>query len=73
MKIWCLLSVANEYNQPDNNLEAFWSKHPMLEELKTVMEEESVAELWAGHEVRYGNTDYRLEEVEEGKLFRSER
>jgi hypothetical protein len=65
--IWCLLSIENEYNQPQNNLEAWWPKHPTLVELSTAIGTSySVADLWSGHIVRYGNTDYRLREVKEG-------
>lgn len=65
--IWCLFSIQNEYDQPQNNLEAWWSKYPTLNQVSDVIGKGfSVADLWAGKTVRYGNTDYRIEEVKEG-------
>jgi len=31
--IWVLFSIANEYDQPDNNLEAWWFFKPSFTEL----------------------------------------
>lgn len=34
MKIWCLFAVDNDYNQPENNLVAWWSDKPRPEILQ---------------------------------------
>lgn len=37
MKIWCLFSIANDYDQPYSNLEAWWVKKPDFAELAIVV------------------------------------
>jgi len=78
MKIWCLFSIANNYDQPRNNLVRWWSAKPTIEELARVMgsplgkadDEEvvRVLSLWKGQEVRFpfDDSDYRIQEVAEG-------
>jgi len=68
-----LFSVANEYDQPRNNLVCLWKDKPSLETLckdlgwkfPSDSDEDTLAivNLWQGKEVRIGNTDYRLETV----------
>jgi len=75
MTIWTLFSIANEYDQPDNNLEAWWSKKPTFIELAEVIGitvdvkkgNRELGELLKGKEVRIEWADYRLEEITEGK------
>lgn len=35
--IWTLTSVACDYDQPPNNLEAWWSEQPTIEQLTKVI------------------------------------
>ena len=80
MKIWILRCDINDYDQPANNLSAIWTKKPSIEvildalgfptDLTKLSEEyliKSVSVL-KGDTVRIENTDYKLEEKEEGKL-----
>lgn len=79
MKIWILLSIANEYDQPDNNLEAWWSYKPTFIELASVIGitvdihkgHKEIGQLLKGKEVRIDWTYYRLEEISEGKYDRA--
>lgn len=76
--IWCLFSVENGYDQPDNNLVLWWSTRPSLEILVAffakLMDEAfdedivKVVAIWQGHRTALypGGTGYRLEEVNEG-------
>lgn len=78
-KIWCLFSIANNYDQPQNNLERWWSQKPSIEQLGKYMacpldtaDDEDVVKvvnLWQGQTVRFSHndTDYRLEVVPEGE------
>ena len=72
-----LFCVANEYDQPRNNLVCLWKDKPSLETLCKDLgwkfpadsDEDTLAivNLWQGKEVRIGNTDYRLEIVHYNK------
>ena len=74
--IWVLFSIANEYDQPDNNLEAWWFFKPSFTELAKglVMEVDIkkgnsyIGKILKGEKVRMGEYDYRLRETEEGKI-----
>jgi hypothetical protein len=74
--IWVLFSIANEYDQPDNNLEAWWFFKPSFTELAKglVMEVDIkkgnsyIGKILKGEKVRMGEYDYRLREIEEGKI-----
>jgi hypothetical protein len=37
MKIWCLFSVDNNYDQPENNLVCWWQEKPSLETLFIIL------------------------------------
>ncbi len=73
--IWCVFSVHNEYNQPGDNLEAWWQSKPSFEVLLNVIggsyENEAsviaVANMLQELEVRYNDYDWRLELVKEGR------
>lgn len=79
LSIWCLFSVENNYDQPDNNLVRWWATKPSIEALGQFMalpidkvEDEEVAkivDLWRGQPTRFklGGTNYRLQEVKEGE------
>jgi hypothetical protein len=71
-KIWCLFSIANNYDQPDNNLIAWWSEKPSAEILSILLEcsKSLVTHLLDGSHERLGETIYRLQEVEEGKTIK---
>lgn len=80
--IWCLFSIANEHDQPDNNLVAWWAEKPTIDALARFMAcplEEAisedilrVAELWKGAAVKGfphdKETQYRLTLHGEGGL-----
>ena len=78
MKIWCLFSVDNNYDQPPNNLVCWWKEKPTIEQVAGGMsiafpskEDEktlAVVNVWGGKGARDFNTDYRLEEIDEGIL-----
>jgi len=80
--IWCLFSIANDYDQPRNNLVTWWQKKPSLEALaKTLCHKlgtddattVAVVHVWSGKEARIGDTDYRLEDVAECRNLDEER
>lgn len=73
-KIWCLFSIANNYDQPDHNLEAWWSEKPSPETLaqflcvdyKKKEGHDLCGKLYRMGAVKDTNhTNYRLEEVRE--------
>lgn len=78
MKIWCLFTVENLYDQPDHNLHAWWPERPSLEKLAaflgrpldTASDEDVIAilDIWKGRGAKFyvGGTRYRLQEVAEG-------
>jgi len=78
-KIWALFSIANNYDQPENNLEAWWFEKPNFDTLShalgwkpfTELDETGilyVVDLWKGSnkQTHPGGTSYRLEEIGEG-------
>jgi hypothetical protein len=84
MKIWCLFSVDNNYDQPDNNLFAWWAEKPSLEVLAQTLTGKPLGEL-EGEDILqvvevftgrgegkvkrfHFDTTFRLEEVADGKL-----
>jgi len=78
ISIWCLFSVENIYDQPDNNLVRWWADKPSIETLAKFMampldkaDDESVVKmvnLWQGQRIiGHGGVRYRLQEVKEGE------
>lgn len=80
-KIWALFSVENNYDQPDNNLVAWWTDKPSFDILAKAVGLAGfpcdsndmtlyIVNLWQGIEgqIRQGETLYRLKEIKEGKL-----
>lgn len=76
-RIWALFSIDNNYDQPPNNLVAWWSEKPDIKTIADAMNVNFagaryngivvVGKVWAGHAARCAfDTEYRLEEVEEG-------
>jgi len=76
--IFCLFSVANNYDQPENNLVRFWFNKPSIEELSRFLglpldkaQDEQVVKvvsIWQGIRTLLDSTGeaYRLQYVEEG-------
>jgi hypothetical protein len=69
-KIWALLSIDNLYDQPENNLVAWWSQKPDLQQIQAVLhyDKEYILPILDGTTVRLSETDYRLEELSEGVI-----
>lgn len=75
MKIWCVFSIANNYDQPDNNLVGWFQQKPTIHRLAEFMkinfataDQEQIlfiTGLWQGHSVKYNDTTFNLEEVGE--------
>lgn len=76
MKVYAIFSVANNYDQPENNLEILFQKKPNFENLRNFFfDSKSVdelkdadilflADLMRGKTIRYSGYDYRVEEVD---------
>lgn len=76
MKIWCLFSIENNYDQPPNNLIAWWSKKPDGDTIRSAISHHEsrisnsdVEEILNGVSQRIDNTDYWIDEVEEGTIL----
>ena len=67
-KIWVLFSIANEYDQPNANLKAWWCNKPTFKQLSAAADrfvddkegDGPVGEVMNGKEVRIKGLDYRL-------------
>lgn len=70
-KIWCIFSVANNYDQPKYNLEIAFSEKPTYKQLKKYFNSE-IAEVINKDAVRFSDVDYRLEEIEIGRRLDNE-
>lgn len=70
-EIYGLFSIANDYNQPENNLVILWDRLPSFHELADVVNirESDYDTLMRGEEVREDFTliSYRLQQVIFGK------
>jgi len=68
--IWCLFSVANEYNQPMHNLEGWWSEQPEPFKLKEVCQctIPEAKELIKFGQANLDHIRYTLQLVGEGKI-----
>lgn len=79
-KIWCLFSVANMYDQPNNNLVCWFEKKPSIEKLAqtlgaTLQGDDtilSIVNISQGKKSRLFGADYRLEEVGELKILKED-
>lgn len=72
MKIWCLFSVDNEYDQPANNLVCWWMIKPSMSRLIEVLgthDDISLNQLLVGKVIRLLDVDYRLELVENNVIL----
>ena len=78
MKIWCLFSIDNNYDQPDHNLCAWWSGKPSFQMLAKelnlvfpgVSDEQTllIVNLWQGMRVEHCQVQFRLREIGEGTV-----
>ena len=76
--IWCLFSEDYNYDQPPNNLEAWWKEKPSLEfllsyfnvDLKDSDAVVKIVKIWdsVGVPQKINLTDYRLQRIKEGKV-----
>jgi hypothetical protein len=80
-RIWCLFSIANNYDQPEDNLEGWWVTKPSLDQLRKAIisggdmcEDKYLINVLAGHNTRvtesafkHGGTTYRLELTDESE------
>lgn len=77
MNIWALFSIDNNYDQPPNNLVAWWSEKPTLEVLAKTLNTTFphrndkvtlfIVKVWDGESIEDENgTEYRLEYIKEG-------
>lgn len=75
--IYCLFSIANDYNQPVNNLEVWWKSKPSFETVLTAIGGSftkddtlmATAKLLMGESATLNHVEYRIETVEEGILL----
>ena len=79
--IWCLFSVVENYNQPNNNLVAWYSEKPTISTLAHSVFNRSIEELSDSEIILVANlskgtrvkdnwyTEYRLEQVQENSVL----
>jgi len=78
MKIWVLFSIANNYDQPEANLVAWWVDKPKFMLLANAAGvcyderngDERIGRLLNGKEVRIYDSNFRLEQIGEGEYHR---
>lgn len=75
MKVYAIFSIANNYDQPENNLEILFQHKPNFESLKTFFFDKLsidelrdsdimfLVDLMRGKSIRLDGTEYRIEEV----------
>jgi hypothetical protein len=82
VKIWALFSVDNNYDQPANNLVAWWVTKPSLDVLAVTITGKrmeflddasiiGIVRIFGGEDKTISTTDgtsYRLEAIAEGKI-----
>jgi len=75
-KIWCLFGIFNDYNQPDTELYAWWSKKPEHDDVSKALinsfDQKDIKKILDGKNVRIGEIEYRLREISEGPLQEKE-
>ena len=72
--MYLLFSIANNYNQPSNNLECIWEERPTIERIAKFIghsfpsnSDETtlcLVNLWNGKRVNLGDYEYRIEKGE---------
>ena len=75
MKVYAIFSIANNYEQPENNLEILFQNKPNFESLRTFFFDQLsidelrdsdimfLVDLMRGKSVRLDGTEYRIEDV----------
>jgi len=74
--IYCLFSIRNDYGQPENNLMAWWSAMPSVEDVLYAFNqsihqgdaEKLISERYYNDS---GICEYRIEQVKEGQKLKS--
>jgi len=70
--IWCLFSIANDYNQPEHNLECWWATKPDIDKIsETVLYNDTVLNtLLINNFVKVSGCSYYLKEVNEAEKLK---
>ncbi|HPG04751.1 MAG TPA: hypothetical protein P5256_06435 [Beijerinckiaceae bacterium] len=78
-KIIGLFSIDNNYDQPNNNLVAFWTEKPSIQALASALRSAfpasddavtlAIVKIWGGEEHDIGSVSYRLQDVTEGEIL----
>lgn len=76
-EIWCLFSIDNNYDQPENNLVCFWHEKPSIETLcKTLglnmTNDEEIVQavgIFTGKNIFIRRVEYRLQSVKPGIML----
>ena len=76
---WALFQIANNYDQPNNDLKCWWDHKPSMEEVGKAIgcgfpaqnDEQTLAvvHIWNGIDARLEETDYRLQELKSGEVL----
>lgn len=71
--IYCLFSIANDYDQPDNNLLGFWFEKPSIDEISKVLAIQfpnrndeitlKMVNIWKGDIINIDNCEYRVQKI----------
>ena len=76
MKVWAIFSIADNYDQPDNNLEKLYRNKPTFEQILFFLHGETpledleeyqlidIVNMLQGKETEFKSESFRLEEVE---------
>jgi hypothetical protein len=74
-KIYCIFQIVNAYDQPDNDLHSWYTEKPTIELMLKLFPDSwnrgqehinDLKRMLDGFNVRYGGSDYRVQEVKEG-------
>ena len=67
--IWCLFSIQNEYDQPDNNLVAWWFEKPEINIIRAIVDDKvDISIFERPFRESYCGTKFRIEQLNEGKV-----
>jgi hypothetical protein len=80
MTIWCLFSIANDYNQPKNNLECFWASEPSIQDIAKAIGVDfkgddnilGIVGIYQGESKRFFGADYRIEQVQSNNVLKND-
>ncbi len=65
--IWVLVQIANNYDQPDNDLVTWFSQEPTVEQLIKFVGDEKTAKQLSENKVTSDSHAYYLKQVNEGE------